>query len=70
MSPFVEDTISRALNTICQTLLGYLTVGTAITTIAWVPALSVAATAGLISVLQSIMRRTGEGITTDGSEDA
>jgi len=58
MNEVVKDTLSRALNTFAQTLLGFLIVGTGLTGIPWVAALSVAAVATLASVLQSVVRNT------------
>lgn len=58
MSPVLKDTLSRALNTFCQTLLAFLTAGAAIESVTWGLALSVSLVAALASILQSIIRHT------------
>lgn len=44
----------RALRTICQTAVSMITVGTPIFEIGWVEIIAVSATAGILSILNSI----------------
>jgi len=66
--PF-RDTIKRAVNTFCQTLVSLLLVAGAVGVgaIAWQTLLSVSLLATLISILQSIIRYTET--KSEGDED-
>lgn len=44
----------RALRTFCQTFVGFIAVGAAISEVQWLRALSVSAVAALLSILTSI----------------
>ncbi|WP_029926391.1 holin [Nocardia otitidiscaviarum] len=61
---FWADTAERALKTFAQVLVGFIAVGTVLTDISWGSALSMAATAALVSVLTSIASsRVGDSRT-------
>lgn len=53
-SNFWKAAIVRAIKTIAQTALSFLTVGQAVLDVNWLNVLSVSAVAGLISLLTSI----------------
>ena len=46
--------LNRCVRTVCQTAISLITVGNAITDLDWISILSVSATAGVVSLLNSI----------------
>ncbi|WP_280366175.1 holin [Nocardia wallacei] len=52
---FWKSTAERAVKTFAQALLALITIGATLTEIDWTAALSVSATAALVSVLSSIV---------------
>lgn len=52
---WIKATLMRAFKTFCQTALSLMTVGSAITDLDWLTIINVSATAGVISVLTSIV---------------
>ena len=51
---FIYASLNRALRTFCQTLVGMITVGAAWGEVDWLRALSVGATAAVLSLLTSV----------------
>lgn len=51
---FIVAALVRALRTFCQTFIGFIAVGAAISEIQWLRALSVSAVAAILSILTSI----------------
>ena len=51
---FVKAALIRAVRTICQSFLGYLTVASVLSEVRWMEVASAAALAGLISVVTSL----------------
>ena len=51
---FIVAALVRALRTFCQTFIGFIAVGAALSEIQWLRALSVSAVAAILSILTSI----------------
>ena len=51
---FLTAAAVRALRTFCQTFVGFIAVGAAISEVQWLRALSVSAVAAILSILTSI----------------
>lgn len=51
---FFKDAAVRAIKTFCQTLIGGITVGSALSEVNWTTITSVAAVAAIMSVLTSL----------------
>lgn len=62
---FIVAALIRALRTFCQTFIGFIAVGAALSEIQWLRALSVSAVAAILSVLTSIATGLPE---VDGAE--
>lgn len=54
MTPFIRDTIERAIKTFAQSLLATLAIGVPIWDLAWTESLGLAASATVISLLTSL----------------
>ena len=69
---FVVDAGKRAVNTVAQTILAQVGVGAlaGIETYDWLTVLSVSVTAGVISVLMSVVRHTGGDKSSDTVADS
>lgn len=66
MKKFIVAALIRALRTFCQTFIGFIAVGAAISEIQWFRALSVSAVAAILSILTSIATGLPE---VDGAAD-
>lgn len=64
---FFKNMAVRAVKTFCQTLVGGITVGSALNEVDWVTIASVAAVAALMSVLTSLASL--DTISESGNED-
>lgn len=62
---FILAALVRALRTFCQSFIGFVAVGAAISEIQWLRALSVSAVAAILSILTSIATGLPE---VDGAE--
>lgn len=51
---FIGAALVRSLRTFCQTFIGFIAVGAALSEIQWLRALSVSAVAAILSILTSI----------------
>ena len=51
---FIVAALVRSLRTFCQTFVGFIAVGAALSEIQWLRALSVSAVAAILSILTSI----------------
>ena len=63
---FAVAALVRALRTFCQTFIGFVAVGAAISEVQWLRALSVSAVAAILSILTSIATGLPE---VDGTEN-
>ena len=54
MKKFITAALIRSLRTFCQTFIGFIAVGAALSEIQWLRALSVSAVAAILSILTSI----------------
>lgn len=63
---FIVAALVRALRTFCQTFIGFIAVGAALSEIQWLRALSVSAVAAILSILTSIATGLPE---VDGAEN-
>lgn len=62
---FIVAALVRSLRTFCQTFIGFIAVGAALSEIQWLRALSVSAVAAILSILTSIATGLPE---VDGAE--
>ncbi|MBQ1577033.1 MAG: holin [Oscillospiraceae bacterium] len=63
---FIVAALVRALRTFCQTFIGFIAVGAALSEVQWLRALSVSAVAAILSILTSIATGLPE---VDGAAD-
>lgn len=63
---FIVAALVRSLRTFCQTFIGFIAVGAALSEIQWLRALSVSAVAAILSILTSIATGLPE---VDGTAD-